>query len=124
MTFSRFPSTVTLALGIALIVSIVGPNPAEALDGFTATLKANAGGWSLSTTGLPSLAPLSGGYGGSNFLALFDGGRATATVQGPGSGATMTVNSIAVTVVPEPATLLIWSLLAGLGVGLGWRRRK
>ncbi len=27
-------------------------------------------------------------------------------------------------VVPEPATLLIWSLLAGLGVGLGWRRRK
>jgi hypothetical protein len=26
--------------------------------------------------------------------------------------------------VPEPTTLLIWSLLAGLGVGLGWRRRK
>jgi len=27
-------------------------------------------------------------------------------------------------VVPEPSTLLIWSLLAGLGVGLRWRRRK
>jgi len=27
-------------------------------------------------------------------------------------------------VIPEPTTLLIWSLLAGLGVGLGWRRRK
>jgi len=27
-------------------------------------------------------------------------------------------------VMPEPATLLIWSLLAGLGVGLGWRRRR
>jgi hypothetical protein len=27
-------------------------------------------------------------------------------------------------VVPEPATLLIWSLLAGLGIGVGWRRRK
>jgi hypothetical protein len=27
-------------------------------------------------------------------------------------------------VVPEPTTLLIWSLLAGLGVGLRWRRRK
>ncbi len=26
--------------------------------------------------------------------------------------------------VPEPATLLVWSLLAGLGVGLGWRRRR
>jgi len=27
-------------------------------------------------------------------------------------------------IVPEPATVLVWSLLAGLGVGLGWRRRK
>jgi len=26
--------------------------------------------------------------------------------------------------IPEPTTCLIWSLLAGLGVGLGWRRRK
>jgi len=26
--------------------------------------------------------------------------------------------------VPEPSTLLIWSLLAGLAVGVGWRRRK
>jgi hypothetical protein len=25
--------------------------------------------------------------------------------------------------VPEPSTLLIWSLLAGLGIGVGWRRR-
>jgi hypothetical protein len=25
--------------------------------------------------------------------------------------------------IPEPATLVVWSLLAGLGVGLGWRRR-
>jgi len=28
------------------------------------------------------------------------------------------------TVIPEPATLLIWSLLAGLGVGVGWRRTR
>jgi len=27
-------------------------------------------------------------------------------------------------IIPEPTTLLIWSLLAGLGIGLGWRRRK
>ncbi len=26
--------------------------------------------------------------------------------------------------IPEPTTLLIWSLLAGLGVGLRWRRRR
>ncbi len=27
-------------------------------------------------------------------------------------------------VIPEPTTLLVWSLLAGLGVGIGWRRRR
>jgi hypothetical protein len=27
-------------------------------------------------------------------------------------------------IIPEPSTLLIWSLLAGLGIGAGWRRRK
>jgi len=26
--------------------------------------------------------------------------------------------------IPEPSTLLVWSLLAGLGIGLGWWRRK
>jgi len=27
-------------------------------------------------------------------------------------------------VVPEPATLLVWSLLAAMGIGVGWRRRR
>jgi len=27
-------------------------------------------------------------------------------------------------VIPEPSTLLVWSLLAGLGIGLAWRRRR
>lgn len=27
-------------------------------------------------------------------------------------------------VVPEPSTLLVWSLLAALGIGCGWRRRR
>jgi len=27
-------------------------------------------------------------------------------------------------VIPEPSTLLIWSLLAALGIVAGWRRRK
>jgi len=27
-------------------------------------------------------------------------------------------------VIPEPSTLLVWSLLAGLGIGVGWRRRS
>jgi len=27
-------------------------------------------------------------------------------------------------IVPEPTTALVWSLLAGLGIGVGWRRRR
>ena len=27
-------------------------------------------------------------------------------------------------VIPEPSTLIIWSLLGGLGISLGWWRRK
>jgi len=34
------------------------------------------------------------------------------------------LDDFTVTAIPEPTTLLVWSLLAGLGVGLGWRRRK
>jgi len=50
-------------------------------------------------------------------------------VSNTGTGANPTgllVTQVAGTylLVPEPTTLLIWSLLAGLGVGLGWRRRK
>jgi len=28
------------------------------------------------------------------------------------------------TIIPEPSTLLVWSLLAGLGIGAGWYRRE
>jgi len=34
------------------------------------------------------------------------------------------LNAYVSTVIPEPSTLLIWSLLAGLGIAVGWRRRK
>jgi len=34
------------------------------------------------------------------------------------------IRVLTVGIIPEPATLLIWSLLAGLGVGLRWRRRN
>jgi len=36
----------------------------------------------------------------------------------------LTDGTLAVLLIPEPSTLLIWSLLAGLALGLGWRRRK
>jgi hypothetical protein len=31
---------------------------------------------------------------------------------------------LTINIVPEPATLLVWSLLAALGVAFGWRRRN
>ena len=34
------------------------------------------------------------------------------------------LDDVRIEAIPEPATLMIWSLLAGLGVTLGWRRRK
>ncbi len=40
------------------------------------------------------------------------------------SNAHVELAAVAVQAIPEPATLLIWSLLAGLAVGLGWKRRK
>jgi len=33
-------------------------------------------------------------------------------------------NYYAITLIPEPSAFLIWALLAGLGMGLGWRRRQ
>jgi len=64
-------------------------------------------------------------------LLTFEGFKAfrmvtTETAGGGSSGAFFQFNELEFfgSVVPEPTTLLIWSLLAGLGVGLGWRRRK
>jgi len=42
----------------------------------------------------------------------------------PGDGFWLPVYDGSVHHAPEPATLLIWSLLAGLGIGLRWRRRR
>jgi len=32
--------------------------------------------------------------------------------------------AVTATLIPEPATLVIWTLLAGLGIAAGWHRRK
>lgn len=97
----------------------------QALDGFTATLMADPSGWTLSTTGLPSLSMLSGGYGSSDFVSLFNGGRVAATVQGTGQTGNMTLNQITVDVVstiPEPATAGL-AVLGLSALGLAGRRR-
>jgi len=48
----------------------------------------------------------------------------------PSNGSTIEIDNLTMfgtvrdAVIPEPAALMIWSLLAGLGLGMGWRRRK
>lgn len=55
----------------------------------------------------------SGGYYSNSHSGRFDNISITGTEFSTGPK-----------IIPEPTTLLVWSLLAGLGVGLGWRRRK
>jgi len=83
--------------------------------------------------------------GQTGYHAAFDGGLFTAdnydfdtiagtptyTYQGsfPMAGALPAVEvgdltPYAVAVIPEPSTFLVWSLLAALGIGTAWRRRK
>ncbi len=45
-------------------------------------------------------------------------------LNGSGDDQSFSLDSLSIRLIPEPATLLIWSLLAGLGVGLGWRRKS
>jgi hypothetical protein len=51
---------------------------------------------------------------------------AASTAGWPGAGGEHQLGEIELfgVVVPEPSTLAIWSLLALLGIGVGWRRRK
>jgi hypothetical protein len=59
-------------------------------------------------------------YGRLDDFAIWDQGLADWQIRGLAHG---NFGPAAVPI-PEPATLLIWSLLAGLGLGLGWRRRR
>lgn len=97
------------------LISSTAYSTNDALDGFTALLTADADGWQFDFTGLGSLTSLSGGYGSSSFLDLFNGGRIAATVQGDTNGGIMFVNEISAQVtpvVPEPASIVL--LAAGV----------
>jgi hypothetical protein len=41
-----------------------------------------------------------------------------------GYNATGQENGFLLSPVPEPATIVIWSLLGGLGIAVGWRRKR
>jgi len=92
-------------------------------------------------TGVGATVPA---YANENFIGGRNGNSDTRFETGTGSGQGANSNAfggmldqfvlynraltdqeiLGLSVIPEPTTLLIWSLLAGLGVGLGWRRRK
>jgi hypothetical protein len=70
--------------------------------------------------------------GGDYFeVAIASGDVSPASGPGPyaiiidgGLSGAIRLGSAGMTLIPEPATLLVWSLLASMAVGLGWRRRK
>jgi len=68
------------------------------------------------------------GYFGSvppeNFKGFFDGRLDEIALYDRALSAAEIRQHYQSALVPEPATLLIWSLLAGLGIGVGWRRKR
>jgi len=60
---------------------------------------------------------------GNNFLSLYGGNAATGTAAAYAFDNLLVLETTSA-IIPEPSTLLIWSLLAGLGAGYTWHRRK
>jgi len=127
-------------VGAGLQLDVVSPT-ADPFNIFAWGTAYNAGGTLTATVGAASDADALLNYGGSRSPGRFytvavdpdfigqtvnlsleltadNGGFANVSLAG------VAVDTAARTVIPEPATFLIWSLLAGVGVGLGWRRRK
>jgi len=103
----------------------------DVTDGFTFTATITATGWSFTSTGLPSLDDASGNWTATHDLdTLFDNStHIGGFIQQSNSTVDISFDSKEVvgvaeqSIIPEPSTLLIWSL--GL-LGLAWfaRRRR
>jgi len=78
--------------------------------------------WFGPTSGALSL--LADGITAADGAAVGDLGTVKYRMRGVDTIQFETVWSPVSLVIPEPSTLVVWSLLAGLGIGLGWRRRK
>jgi len=78
----------------------------------------NGDGYQMVTFSAAQLASYVGGTFTLDYIDDKKGGW------GWGGIDSITVPIQAAAVIPEPSTLLIWSLLAGLGIGVGWYRRK
>ncbi|MGA2031142.1 MAG: hypothetical protein ABSG68_02695 [Thermoguttaceae bacterium] len=66
----------------------------------------------------------SGGVTYAGLLSLHTGDTIDFVVWGNNSNNKTTALDATVNLVPEPATLVVWSLLGTLAIGLGWRWRK
>jgi len=53
-----------------------------------------------------------------------DGSPVRIDFLGGSGGEHLSLNGFVLTIVPEPSTLLVWSLFAGLGIGCAWRRKR
>lgn len=107
---------------------------------FTVDSSANGGNGNLSlyvngifaeALNTPQLIALQGNVGvGSTWPTVSD--PLTGTMHGiatydsimPDAEILAHANAYFSTIIPEPSTFLVWSLLAALGIGWGWRRRK
>jgi hypothetical protein len=86
-----------------------------------AALNASKGGW-FAIGGALSLSPQPLGVSNYTLSTASDYDNHTFAVT-PAQGRPVELN-LAVDAVPEPSTLLIWSLLGALGIAIGWWRRR
>jgi hypothetical protein len=63
------------------------------------------------------------GYATTNFIGITDPTGFT-SVQLTSPDYVLDINNIAYATVPEPATFIIWSILGGLGLTVGWWRKR
>ena len=70
--------------------------------------------------------PNAGGLGGIAFAGFTDIGKfiSSVTVSGPGDIVAVDDVRYVSGVIPEPTSLIIWSLLGALGITIGWWRRR
>jgi hypothetical protein len=113
-TFGLYMSAAGASPGIPFNVELFN----AALDAIVATYSGDATGLGASSTFIPMSFQVGGGSGNLSSI-----GGMQFTWNGGGTG-TVVVDSIAVSVVPEPSTWALLLLSAALCGGLVWRRHR
>ncbi len=108
-------TALSLAEGQAIYNLAMEPGLAYGAGNAQALFDLFAAGGGATDIGGDNWVNTSGLTGSPGDVVHVHGARYALVLDSAGNGVVM---------IPEPATLLVWSLLAGLGIGLGWRRRK